>query len=303
MTLVNKNGPRILFYGFVALTFAAGLLLSLLGGHLITRWEHTWGVFFARMIEHGGEIIGVIAVLSLVSERLAQLTIITIFSEELSQKIRRLVFEDRPGVEASGLVGIVGQMDFGSLFKKLECNDELFWLDTYAPGVKLWIQDVEDAARKGATLNFLILSPESDLARMRAREIGRFFSPENFVKELQGFGEVIQEASKGHQNVHLRYYKDLLGCPIYLVRREGKPYWAFSSLYLGKATGAKFPHFEWSNPATLTESEVSVISALDDYVNAKWERAIPAAIEKPGPEKTAAVAGSTVTGSGPNNAT
>jgi hypothetical protein len=74
-------------YLTVLLFFLAGVLLSIVGVELSETLKGSWYVFFAKLIEHSGYIIGVVAVLSLISEHLAHLTIVEQFSNEVAQKI------------------------------------------------------------------------------------------------------------------------------------------------------------------------------------------------------------------------
>lgn len=272
----SKAARRVFFYVAVALLFLFGLVLSIFGIYLNEIWKGQWYLFFSKLMEHTGYVIGVVAVLSLVSEHLAQLTIIERFSEDLAKRIRNLVLEHIPGVENAGLVQIIPEMNFELLFDQLENGDELYWLDTFAPSSIMWIKDVVDAARRGAVMKFLVLSPYSKLAPLRANELGSFFLPKDFIRELTGFEKRLTEArdileTDKRKNIDVLLYEDLLGCPIYLIRKKGVPVKALSSFYLGKATGTKFPHFEWTN-----SGPDNFIRELDTYVISKWNRAAQA---------------------------
>lgn len=214
--------------------------------------------------------------MSLISERLAQLTIVERFSNDLADKIRHLVFEHLPGVENAGLVQIMKGIEFRVLFDGLKPGDHLYWLDTFAPDNYLWIGHVQEAARRGAVMKFLVLSPHSELARMRAAELGGLYqNNENFIKNLTMFAQQLGAARnelsiEQRPNIDIRVYSDLLGCPIYLVRRDDTPIRAFSSLYLSKGTRTGFPHFEWKNSETY-----GLIQEFDKYIVEKWKRSTP----------------------------
>jgi hypothetical protein len=121
-------------------------------------------------------------------------------------------------------------------------------------------------------MKFLVLSPHSPLATVRAKEVGILFS-HDFVRELEGFAQRLAHARDSLEanyrgNIEIRLYDDLLGCPIYLVRQNETPVRSFSSLYLGKPTGTEFPHFEWTN-----NGSHNFIEVLDAYILSKWNSA------------------------------
>lgn len=177
-----------------------------------------------------------------------------------------------------GLDGIYPHMDYKMLFDSLEPEDELWWLDTYAPGYQLWIDNIEAATKRGANINMLVLEPRCDMSLYRADEMEHEdYSRERFNNDLQGFLNALRsrsEKSIGYTGkLNVTTYSDLLGNPSYIICRKGKPIRAFSSFYLTKATGTTFPHFKWiSGQSIKPQIESDILNYLYDYVRKKWER-------------------------------
>jgi hypothetical protein len=175
------------------------------------------------------------------------------------------------GILPSGLRAVNQEMDFASLFDSLEKGDELWWLDTYAPSHKQWLARLRKALERGALIRMLILDPDSPLGTMRATEIGKFFTPARFHEELVAFLDDMNNCSKDApaHAMEVRIYNDLLGCPIYLVKRKGEAKLAYSSLYLNVATGFGFPHLLWE------QGVQSFLPNFVAYLDAKWSQAKP----------------------------
>jgi len=176
-----------------------------------------------------------------------------------------------------GLDRLVDEIDFRKLFSQLEKGDTLWWLDTFAPSHKQWLDSVQSALDKDATVKMLILQPGCHSMAYRGTEIGGFFTPEKFERDLRAFledfkycAETRQPTARGH--LEIKIYDDSLGCPIYLVEKQGKPAFAYSSMYLVKPTGVAFPHFKW------VDAEAPVLDILYKYIGEKFARAKPLAL-------------------------
>ena len=172
-----------------------------------------------------------------------------------------------------GLESIENSLPIKQLFDDLKAGDTLWWLDTFSPGHKQWLDNVEKAILRGAVINMLIPDPNSELCAMRADEIGGFYKPEKFTTELNIFIEDFTECKKfinkntlgGDINIVL--YNDLFGVPCYIVTRDDQPIYAYSSMYLTKPTGVDFPHFRWNQGA--------MIQILFTYVKNKFDKFNP----------------------------
>jgi hypothetical protein len=166
-------------------------------------------------------------------------------------------------------VSIQKKIDFAAIFNSLEPGDELLWLDTYAPDEMGWIENLERAVSRGAAVKMLVLNPNSKLVQLRAEEIvSSHFSPEKFREGLTKFyQDMLHCQEEGQGRMEVRVYDDLLGCPVYLIARNGQARKAISSLYLSTATYA-FPHFVWEASA-----ERQILDALENYFRKKWSKA------------------------------
>ncbi len=185
------------------------------------------------------------------------------------------VFDDKIDAELIqarkiGLNRIENSLPIKKIFDELQPGDTLWWLDTFSPGHKTWIDYAKRAVQRGASLNMLILDPNSPFCAMRAKEIGELFTSESFIAELSLFIADFKEFQRnlnkqkkllGHMEILL--YNDLLGVPCYIVTRADKPIYAYSSMYLAKPTGVDFPHFYW-NQGPMCE-------ILFDYVKKKYD--------------------------------
>jgi hypothetical protein len=169
-----------------------------------------------------------------------------------------------------GFAGFIPEMDFKGLFNDLNKDDELWWLDTYAPAHELWEDNLRGAIARGAHIRMLVLSPNSPNAVHRAKEIGGTYTPERFKNELKSFKEAMEivenETEKTSGTLEIIEYGDLPSLPLYVVTRNREPLHAYSSLFLTKPTAVAFPHMKWC------VGERSILKLLLQYVQDKWER-------------------------------
>ncbi len=168
-----------------------------------------------------------------------------------------------------GFAGFVAEMDFKGLFKKLDANDTLWWLDTYCPGYQLWQDELETAIKRGANINMLVLDPSSRYAVDRANELGDSYKPQRFKDELRAFIEALEIIQDNNQNapgaLEIVKYNERLGLPIYIIERHGKLHEAYNSFYLTRPTGVGFPHLKWHPSAS------GLIRDFKAYVQLKWD--------------------------------
>lgn len=167
-----------------------------------------------------------------------------------------------------GFTGFVEPMNFESLFESLQLEDTLWWLDTYDPRHQTWLESLEEAIKRGATVNFLVLNAHSPLAAMRATELGPQFTTKRFRADLASFNESLNiclantETELGQINI--MQYNDLPCAPIYVVERAAAPVEAFTGMFLGNPTGLRFPHSHWQ------AAPGDYIGHLYQYVTQKW---------------------------------
>lgn len=194
--------------------------------------------------------------------------------EELEKRLDKLIdkkinfmFE---GCTHYGLEGFEHEVKFSSIFDSLEREDILWWLDTYDPKHHDWLENLEAALRRGASVNVLVMHPDSPLADNRADELGPQFSRERFHADLKSFRTSLMVVQQNtlHALGKLRIveYKDLPCAPIYVICNRDVPRRGFSSLFLGKPTAIRFPHLCWG------PSEGDFLGAQYQYLVDKWNR-------------------------------
>lgn len=283
--VVAKDLSQVQQRWTVGVLCVAGLLfavVSLLIGFAIDRYfpDQIFAQYISFTIRSVGQLIGISGFLTFLSDRFSQISIFRQFSDELTEKMRSLLFVDLPNVKASGLQNVRREINFEELFGNLRPRDELYILSTYLSQHlhERLLNPAEDAAKKGVRLHFLVMNPDSALLPMRAEELIDYdFSTdgfkggiERFVAELQRRQKRVASATKNKTEGFFRIakYNDLIGSPIYLIRRNGKPLLAYSSFYFERPIDrGEIPYFIW-----IDGGKDSFIHQIDAYVMAKWKR-------------------------------
>jgi hypothetical protein len=186
--------------------------------------------------------------------------------EELRQLLDEKIDQSIAGCNRYGLNGFYSEMHFINLFDDLKKGDELWWLDTYAPNYLGFVSHLRNALRRGAIIHMLVLNPECQNAEYRAEEIGDLYRPTSFKKELRKFWEDMTSCMKEAKEdgaLELRWYEGLPCMPMYIILRDGKVSYAYTSFFLRHPTGIEFPHIKWEQGAMLNN--------FLDYVQNKWE--------------------------------
>jgi hypothetical protein len=187
-------------------------------------------------------------------------------NERLMERFHSALARLVPRVVLFGLASINERMDYGALFDSLQRGDELWWLDTYAPGYEDWRASLQGAIMRGAKIKMLVLEPGCNTATLRANEIASEIPPGIFKGGLKQFHDhMVSRASASPNAMEVRTYRDLLGCPAYLIVRNGRAVKAYSSFYLNPAS-FDFPHFVWEDT-----KERPFLGALETYIRGKWE--------------------------------
>ena len=75
-----------------------------------------------------------------------------------------------PGAARYGFTGFATEVP-RTLFNALHNGDELLWLDTYSPDLRLFVRPLCEAVHRGAEIRMLVIDPEAETAGLRAREI------------------------------------------------------------------------------------------------------------------------------------
>jgi ABC-type multidrug transport system fused ATPase/permease subunit len=282
---VAKDSYRIQERWTVGAVCALGLLIalvSLLIGFAIDQHfpNRTIAQYISFIIRSFGQLIGITGLLAFVSDRFGQISIFRQFSNELTEKMRNLVFEDLANVRAIGIENVQREIKFEELFGNLRPHDELYVLSTYlSQNLHDELLDpAENAAKRGVRLHFLVMNPDSALLSMRVEELIKYeLSPDIFKEGIKCFlAELLKRQQRvakeknGKTNGFLQIaeYDDLIGSPVYLIRRNGKPVLAYSSFYFDRPIDrGGVPYFKWKDIG-----KDSFIYQIDSYVMAKWKR-------------------------------
>ena len=130
-----------------------------------------------------------------------------------------------------GLAGI-DRVNFRDLFRGLDKNDELLWLDTYCPDMEsAEVQDALCAAiDRGAAVHMLVMDPDAATADLRAHEIATpgQHDPEEFRTNAQRNLNILEHLRDTrldeNKRCRLRFdkYWGLPCAPMYLVARQSK---------------------------------------------------------------------------------
>jgi hypothetical protein len=258
-----------------------GLVVTLGGQQLagpdITK-QDTLTQFASKILTQFGSVLGIGAVLAIVADAFSQHQIFQQFADEISQKVGDVVFKDLEGMRALGVERATKGINFNELFGDRKSGDRIYILITYLSAQDECLAAAEAAAMKDVELFFLVMSPESKLLEMRARELWPSYTVPIFSNGLAAFvggiNAMKEELRKtGHDtNVHLVLYKDLIGSPIFLVKSGDEPQFAYSSFYFDKPIdGEKLAYLKWNN-----RGDSSFIHRIDRYVLDKWKRNAPA---------------------------
>lgn len=173
------------------------------------------------------------------------------FTQEVSQLFDDKIDAKLIQAREFGLGRIDDSLNVKAMFDKLEPDDTLWWLDTFCPGHNQWIEHVKKAVQRGASINMLILDSKSTFCEMRAKEIEESYTKGSFNSELNLFIEDFKQCKESLKqkkypgSLKIFLYDDLLGVPCYIVTKNNKAIYAYSSMYLTEPTGVKFPHFYW----------------------------------------------------------
>lgn len=250
-------------------------LVLLLAGILLIVWPAQMAAE-SRTVEVL-QTLGSFVTVSIILGFLYQVTIRKHDDEVVEARLRQLLDERIDfmiqGRSRYGFEGFLAGIDFSEIFDSLGNQDTLWWLDTYDPNHHDWLDSLEAALRRGATVNVLVMHPDSPLAELRADELGKQYKGQRFRNALNSFRESLKLVQKNCQDMpgklEIVEYLDLPGAPIYVVCHRDVPVRGYSSMFLSKPTAIRFPHLQWR------PSEGDFLGALYHYVVEKWQRNKP----------------------------
>jgi hypothetical protein len=178
-----------------------------------------------------------------------------------------------------------------TVFNDLGKGDELLWLDTYSPDLRLFVRQLCEAVHRGADLRMLVIDPAAETARLRADEIIDVgYDTGTFCDDTRDFLEVLAKAAAdlgdAPGNLEIRCYSDLPCIPMYLRLQEGQTVNGITGYFLSEPSFDTV-HIKWSSTPT------GMLTGFQKYFEHKWEHAAPAPLfpERPIEQDTAPHAG------------
>jgi hypothetical protein len=197
--------------------------------------------FFPELINHIGLFLSAVVAVHFIHELLIKKEEQAAMRKEISDVVATTINTFMPSFEKWGFQGFEDILEYNVIFEPLIDGDELLWLDTYAPARVEVVNLVSMALKKGAIIKMLAIAPESDTAKLRAKEI-----------EQRGLTE--QE---------VRLYDDLPCVPMYIHRRGGVPIRGFTSYFLSHAS-ENFAHARWGF------ANNGMLKHFTEYFDRKW---------------------------------
>jgi hypothetical protein len=178
--------------------------------------------------------------------------------------VAEAIDQDR-SISRYGLVCAHDRLDFRELWKALEINDELCWLDTYCPLTNDFLVELKGALERHVRVKMLVIDPQCQNAAYRSVELERTTETgDSWRTGLADFTTRMQKLQRQYSpNFDLRHYDDLPGLPMYLIVRNNTPVRGYFSFFLSQGS-AYLVHFELRGGDLLSE--------MYNYFISKWNR-------------------------------
>lgn len=171
--------------------------------------------------------------------------------------------------------------------RNLEKGDELLWMNTYSHFATNLMPEIISAINtKDITIRLLLLKYDGKMCRMRGEEVTRFdydavsLSDDEIEKKVgiylrnaRHYNEAPIVESHGidqkrRENLQVRFYDELIGSPILIVKKPGKIY-GYIGFYLGKPASESIA-IKWSSESS---DQNLFISDMEKFFDYKWKRA------------------------------
>jgi len=189
---------------------------------------------------------------------------------KLDEVLRQRFDNMFPGADRYGFNGFATEIP-RSLFDELEEGEELLWLDTYSPDLRLFLPRLCEAVKRGASIRMLVIDPEAETARLRAKEIiGVGYEESTFCADTRDFLAVLANAAAdlgdARGALEVRSYSDLPCVPMYLRLRDDKEISGITGYFLSEPSFDTV-HIKWAS------TEKGMLSDFRSYFEYKWSRA------------------------------
>ena len=245
-------------------SLVVGLFVSGYLAYFFTTDQHG---FLLELVHHAGLFLAAVVAVHFIYELLVKRDEQANLRQEIAKSVTTTLSAFMPSFEKWGFQGFQENLDFGEVFGRLEKNDELLWLDTYAPSRSVVAGHVTAALRRGAKIRMLAIDPDSDNAKFRASEIQQpGFTEQTFLDDLRSFIQslcAVSESAPDKSSFELRLYRDLPCVPMYIQKRSGVPIRGYTSYFLANAS-ENFAHAKW------TFADSGMLNYFSQYFDGKW---------------------------------
>ncbi len=175
-----------------------------------------------------------------------------------------------PGSARYGFNGFATEVP-RTVFDDLGADDELLWLDTYSPDLRLFLPRLCEAVRRGARLRMLVIDPKAETAKLRAAEIvSAGYEPSTFCDDTLDFLAVLTQAAADLDDapgkLEVRNYSDLPCVPMYLRLRQSKAITGITGYFLSEPSFDSV-HIKWSSTPN------GILADFHSYFEQKWIQA------------------------------
>ena len=189
---------------------------------------------------------------------------------KLDDVLERRVDDIFPGAARYGFDGFAREVP-RTVFNDLGVGDELLWLDTYSPDLRLFVRQLREAVGRGAHLRMLVINPNAQTARLRATEITEAgYDEDSFREDTRDFLAILAQAAEELRGAlgkfDVRCYEDLPCVPMYLRLHEGRAISGITGYFLSEPSFDAV-HIKWSSTTN------GVLASFQGYFEHKWEHA------------------------------
>ena len=191
---------------------------------------------------------------------------------KLDEVLERRVDDIFPGAARYGFCGFAREVP-RTAFSELGAGDELLWLDTYSPDLRLFLPQLREAIARGASLRMLVIDPSAETARLRAEEIVEAgYETDGFREDTRDFLAILEKAAaeldgEGGE-LEVRCYADLPCIPMYLRLCRGELSSGVTGYFLSEPSFDTV-HIAWS------DVRGGMLAGFRSYFERKWESAQP----------------------------
>jgi hypothetical protein len=244
------------------------LFLLLGAGAFLLAWAVGPGVPRSLLQSFGGFLIGTVVVgyayAYFFHEETENRTVAKL-DDVLAQRLDAIF----PAANEYGFKGFVMEAP-RNCFDALGPGDELLWLDTYSPDLRLFAPKLRAAVERGAFVRMLVIAATSETAKMRADEIAETgYDPAKFEDGARDFLEMLvtiaEELEAARGGISVRCYEDLPCMPMYIRVRGGRPVTGVTGFYLTEAS-FNAVHVAWG------EAPSGMLDGFHRYFQNKWQR-------------------------------